>query len=550
MVDIKNLPLPTAAEAARFLGHASLGYTMAEVTELQNIGYDAWFTKQFDIAEDAYPGHFDWLQAVWPPIKGVFGQNYLEYSVWRRFIDGNDVLRQKITLILSEILVVSIKNGLGGHWPEFLGAYYLDILQSHAFGNYRELLEEISTCPAQGHYLTFVGSEKANDQGRRPDENYARELLQLFTIGLQQLRSDGEVDSTAEHPETYTNAEITELAKIFTNWVVDGYMWDEESLTQVSRPLKNDADPNKYDNTAVDLGRIDKAGLNAGPIQPSDAANAPQVRLNEALNRIYAHPSLAPFLSKQLIKHMVTSNPSPDYVRRVARAFDPQPLVSVKDGNGNDTVDPNWQTKLASKGNMKEVVKAILMDDSLFDASLHRVGGLGDPSFGKLREPACRFVHFARAFGMASASGKWTGIYLQDMQTPMYAPSVFNFYRPGYVPPNSKVAEHGMVAPEFQMATEPTVVSYVNTITNVLHYGVNNDIKANFMAWTSKASKPASLVADLNLLFTANALQPVTVKRITQAISSMPMGTTDLNTKRVKAAILLVMASPEYLIQK
>jgi len=264
-----------------------------------------------------------------------------------------------------------------------------------------------------------------------------------------------------------------------------------------------------------------------------------------ALDHIMAHPNVAPFISSQLIQRFVTSNPSPDYLRRVAQVF------------------------TNTGGNLTEVVKAVLMDESLFDASKRRVGGLADDTFGKVREPFTRLVQWARATGATSTKGNWdTGWYESGInypsklgQAPLMASSVFNFYRPGYVAPGSQIAKRltpdgkrPLVAPELQITDEVTTVAYINFMAEAIDSdrGVSGmgDVRSTYAALTPMAANPTALVAELNLLLAAGRLNSVNKTRIAQAVSSLPQATALDMRKRVQSAVLMVMAAPEYIVQK
>ncbi|RZI86466.1 MAG: DUF1800 family protein [Rubrivivax sp.] len=566
MIDIASLPKPTRAEAARFLGHATMGYNLAEVDNLVAVGYKAWFDSQFAIPNNKYIGHFDWLKAKkpWTDVSTEFLSFHFTDSCVRRMVEGGDGLRQKLTFALSQILVISITVDLGESRPQFIGAAYMDLLQQNAFGNYRTLLGEVSSSPVMARFLTFKGSKKADPvAGTSPDENYAREILQLFTLGVENLNIDGtrvyEAGSMVIR-EPYKRTHIAELAKMFTGWYEDPNYTGNNYREVYRSKLKSN--PYERDDTPLNLGITTAAYCtDVSSLQATVPVNSnATTRLNATLDHIFLHSNVAPFIARQLIQRFVTSNPSPAYIARVAAAF-----------NGNGKLPSVGGTK----GDLKTVVQAILMDDSLFDANRRRVGELGSDAFGKVREPFSRLTHWARAFGATSRTSLWTtGLWNDSLadrgrlaQAPLMAPSVFNFYRPGYVPPKSATAikrnpttgvpdpsGKSMVAPELQITDEVTTVAYLNFMTRAIdgRLGVNGlgDITASYAAWLPKATNPAGLVADLALLLTADRLTAINRNRIISAISAMPSGTDDQRRMRVQAAVLLVMASPEYIVQK
>lgn len=555
MINLSTLPLPTAEEAARFLGHASLGYTLAEVNDLKTRGYKAWFDTQFALYDQQrinpnakYLSNFDWLKAKLPPVQqgtaaitNEFWPAQIMQSVLRRHVQGGDLLVQRVTFALSQIVVVSGKADLAVSFPQYLLAAYLDMLQKHSLGSYRALLSDVSRHPAMSRFLTFLGSRK-EDAARSPDENYARELMQLFTVGVAQLNADGTpvLDGENNTLDTYTTTMVRELAPIFTGWMdAPGTHLDVERFRKHS--INNPGDYETRDLT------LELEGQSPEVISGTD----PVARLEQALDYLFAHPNVAPFISRQLIQRLVTSNPSAAYVQRVADEF------------------------RVSGGDLKRVVQAILMDESLFDASLRRRGGLGEKNFGKVREPWCRLIHWGRAFGATSRSGAWTVGYdtvsvelpTQLGQAPMMAPSVFNFFRPGYIPPSSVTSKstdadgHRLVAPELQITDEVSTVSYINFMTTAINpaTGVSGvaDVASTYAAWVTKASNPTVLLDDLSLVLTAGRLKgfpTATVSanytRIKNAISTMPISTAAQRAQRVQAAILLVMASPEYIVQQ
>jgi uncharacterized protein (DUF1800 family) len=572
MIDIASLPKPTPEEAARFLGHATLGYTRAELNDLVARGYDAWFKTQFAIAPTKYTGHFAWLKAKFPYSNPdeVFYNTRLTNSALRRYIEGADTLRQKLSYSLSQILVTSLQVGVDINWRQYAGAGYLDLLTSNAFGTYRNLVGEVTKSPLMSLYLTFLGSQKATAT-RSPDENYARELLQLFTIGVELLNVapannnptglpyGAPIPGTATSlpPSPYPAANIPKLARFFTGYEFNyNYSWSNTgALHELERynyanqnsaqtPLVLNTDQHEKGETVLNI----VPGLTFAVGGTSDAnmntASGIELQLKNALDYIFKHPNVAPFISRQLIQRFVTSNPDPEYLRRVAAVF------------------------TATGGNLSEVVKAVLMDESLFNASKQRVGGLTDATFGKLREPFVRLVQWGRATGATSISGGWDtptydgGIWNPSQlgQAPLMATSVFNFYRPGYVPPGSLISKASPiggrqpVAPEMQITDEVSTVAYLNFMSTAIDTdrGVSgmNDIRSLYSALIPLASNPTNLVAELNLLFAAGRLNSVNKTRITQAISTLPQATAVDLRKRVQTAVLMVMAAPEYIVQK
>jgi uncharacterized protein (DUF1800 family) len=512
--------LPSASEASRFLVQASLGADRAQIARVQTIGYAAWLDEQFALPLST--SRCDWLVAQGYDAAGTNNVNKngfggFDACAWRKLLSSPDVLRQRVTLALSEILVTSIL-GLAGGWRQFAAARYLDLLEENAFGNYRTLLQAVSTCPAMGEYLTFRGNLKANAAtGALPDENYARELMQLFTIGLVQLNLDGTPKLlNGKVQETYGQDDITGLARIFTGWDWDTSVGAGNTPDFQRRPMVQVASRHET-GAASFLGATVPAG--------TDGA----ARLGQALDIIFAHPNLAPFVSRQLIQRLVTSNPAPAYVQRVATVF-------LDNGQG-------------VKGDLKAVVRAILLDSEARSAA-----NLGSTTFGKLREPILRFVAWARAFGATSPSDAWAVGDTSDPasrlgQSPLRASSVFNFFRPGYTPPNSPIGAAALVAPEFQITNESSVVGYVNFMQTVVASGVG-DVKADYSALVPLADNAQALLEELNTVLAAGQIDAATLATLRTALDTMASGTATARNNRIYAALVLVLASPQFLVQK
>ena len=521
-------PITPASEsgASRLLGQATFGATDAEITRVKDIGYAGWLDAQFAMPKEQ--SHVDWLFAQgWHTVAlpGGASINGLNASLWRQFMAGKDQLRQRVAYALSQIAVTS-RLGISNGWRAFALAYYMDILLDGAFGSYRSLLEKITASPAMGIYLTYRGNRKADAAtGRVPDENYARELMQLFAIGLYELNADGTLKLANGKPiETYTQEDISGLARVFTGW-----NYDPNAQSRAGEPsnLTNLIHPMVMNAAQHEPGEKRFLGI----VIPPGTDGVTSMRL--ALDALMAHPNIAPFVSKQLIQRLVTSNPSAAYVGRVAAVFN-------DNGSGQ-------------KGDLKAVVKAILLDaDARVDATLT------DAAAGKLREPVVRFTQWARAFAANSPSGKWAlpetsnpGTRLG--QSPLYSPSVFNFYRPGYVPPGTAIAQQNLVAPELQITNESSVAGFINFMQTVLGTSggiLNSDVAANYAEWLTLVDVPASLLAKLNLVLAAGQLSQATLDRIRVALEATPASTDAARLNRLRSTILLVMAVPEYLVQK
>ncbi|MBI2771867.1 MAG: DUF1800 domain-containing protein [Burkholderiales bacterium] len=503
----------SAAEAARFLAQATLGASRAEVTAMQSSAYSSWIDAQFALPQSQ--GHYDWLVA-----KGYSDESFrnsmqgLDNTLWRKLISGADPLRQRVTLALSEICVVSVL-GINAAWRQFAVASYMDILESNAFGNYRTLLGQVSLSTAMGYYLTYRGNAKANaTTGSQPDENYARELMQLFTIGLLQLNADG----TVRAGETYTQDDVSGLARVFTGWDLD--------TTGLSNPLPPDVHRRPMSQVASRYETGSKTFLGSTIAAGTSASAA----LNAALDTLFAHANLPPFVCQQLIQRMVTSNPSAAYVGRVSAVF-------ANNGAG-------------VRGDMKAVVKAILTDAEARDAA-----AAAGAAFGKQREPAVRFLNWARGFGASSATDTWAIGDLSDPatrlgQSPMRSSSVFNFFRPGYVPPNSALATLGLTGPEFQITTESSVAGYVNYMQRAVAGTGIGDVRANYASLLALVADSAALLAEINLVLAAGQVSAATLATLKTALDTISVTTDTGKNNRINAALTLMLASPEYIVQK
>nr|WP_315479914.1 DUF1800 domain-containing protein [uncultured Rhodoferax sp.] len=545
----------TPEDAARFLLQAQFSASDAEIAAVQQHTYSDWLAQQFD-APLGQTG-WDWLnERGYGSIDNTtryFDHFYPgDYMVWNQLMTAPDAVRKRLALALSEFFVVSL-TGLDFAWRSHAMAHYWDTLARHALGNFRDLLEEVTLNPAMGHYLNTKGNQKENAAtGRVPDENYAREVMQLFTIGLVQLNADGseKTGANGQRLETYTQSDVTQLARVFT-----GYDFDQrQNVTVVIDPEGK----RKVGNTnfakqhmALTANRHSEQEVRflgttiAAKTSGGDA-------LKKALDTLFQHPNVGPFFGKQMIQRLVTSNPSPAYVARVSAVF-------ADNGAG-------------VRGDLRAVFAAILLDDEARSPA-----GLSNPQFGRLREPMLRLVQWGRTFGIASAQGSWkmgdlSNPATQLGQSPLRSPSVFNFFRPGYVPPATQMAANGAAAPEFQIVTESSVAGYINYLQGVVRNGIyvndpdlpNNvsnsknpkagfDIKASYTPELALAADAKALVARLNLLLCAGQLPAALQARMVTALNATPLNATSPSDKRldrVAAAVLLTMAAPQYLVQK
>ena len=502
----------TPAQGSRFLGQATMGGTRAMVNSVVSTGFDAWITAQFATARTTT--HWDWLVANgYNAAANINSETGFDATMWRGMISDPDQLRQRVAMALLDMLVVGI-DGVNLNWKAFAAAGYVDVLLDNAFTNYRQIMGAITTNAAMGSFLTFLNNRKANAAtGSEPDENYARELMQLFTLGLYQLNIDGSPIMSGGTPAvTYTQADVSGLARVFTG---------------LSLASSSTTTPDVYRMPLVMNASINETG--SASFLGTTVTGGGMAAVNAALDAIFAHPNMPPFVSKQLIQRMVTSNPSAAYISRVASVF-------ANNGKG-------------VRGDMQAVIRAILLDtEATGDASL------ASTSTGKLREPVMRLTGWARAYNVTSPSAAWaigdtSSTTTRLGQSMGRSQTVFNWFRPGYTPPDTSIASAGLVAPEFQITNEQTVVAYVNFMQGLVSSGIG-DVKADYTDILTKASDSASLVDEVNTVLAAGQLSATTVASIKAAVDSIAATGTTGPASRVQVAILLTLASPDYLMVK
>jgi uncharacterized protein (DUF1800 family) len=447
-------------------------------------------------------------------------QQHRVYRWWRNAVVGPDQLRQRMAWALAQIFVVSDVGGALGNDPIGLAEYY-DLLVRNALGDYRQLLEDVTLSPAMGRYLSMLGNEKADEAlNIRPDENFAREVMQLFTIGLHELEPDGTrtLDGQGDPIPTYDQATIEEFARVFTGWnYADATSW------QWPQPNYRPMEPwLAYHDTGA------KTLLGGIVIPP---AQTPEDDLRAALDNLCQHPNVGPFVCRQLIQRLVTSNPSPGYVARVAAVFD-------DDGSG-------------ARGNLYAVARAILLDDEA------RAGHLADPQdFGKLKEPLLRQTALWRAFAARAQNGEYQDGWPEGPwgQAPLRAPSVFNFYSPFYQPPGEMLDE-GLYGPEFQITTHTWITSGTNKLYDLSMW--RNDSNPNLDAddvyirtayERSIADDPEALVDHLGLLLMGGQMSSWMRAVLVDRVEHIALA--DGGYDRVTEAIYLIVTSPEGAVQR
>jgi uncharacterized protein (DUF1800 family) len=452
---------------------------------------------------------------------------------------SNDALRQRVALALSELLVIS-DNSLFSNNAYALGVYYDRLLQN-AFGNYRNLLTAVTYSPAMGIYLTTLNNPKSTGSSF-PDENYGREVMQLFTIGTVMLNNDGSeiLDANNVPVPTYDNDDIAEFAKIFTGltWA-DRIQWNRSAANDTSY-IANMVMWNTWHEPGT------KTLLNNFVVPNRNPVNG-IADITDALDNLFNHPNTPPFVSRFLIQRLVTSNPSPQYINRVANVF-------INNGQG-------------VRGDLTAVVQAILLDFEATDCSKGE-----DVNFGMLREPFVRYVQFNKAFNASTMSGNYrndmNNIFLATGQRPLSAPTVFNFFQQDYQP-IGPITDANLVAPEFQITDAQTMVGYVNSLYRWLF---SNDIADEYDLFTNEVDAHYSdeistvdysgdfinttddrihiLLDKFNLWLAHGRLSATSLKTISDVIKQFPSVSNTEKTDRIKLAIYLIMTSPEYQINR
>ncbi len=532
------------AEAARFLLQSSFAVGTGAIQQLKNDGYEPWLDRQMNAANSQSAREFFASRGF----DQVDDNRYFDNAgigdqmIWSQLLTGGSSVRKRIALALSEFFVVSL-NSINLNWRGPAIGEYWDVLNRHAFGSFRDLMEDITLNPAMGVFLNTRGNRKADPRsGRVPDENYGREIMQLFSIGLFELNSDGTRRLSGGEPiETYDNDDVTGIAKVFTGYdydytgisttIVPGTTRQIPDPDYARQPMT--ADPSRWRRARTEGFHSDDEKTFLGLTIPA-GTNA-QDTLKQALDHLFNHPNVGPFFGRQMIQRLVTSNPSPAYVARVAAVFD---------NNGSGV-----------RGDLRAVFKAILLDDEALDPA-----NVTNPSFGKLREPMLRFVQLGRTFGASSISGNWA---LRDFsnpgnglgQSPLRSPSVFNFFRPGYFPTGSQAADNNLLAPEFQLVNETSVAGYVNFMERAVEASGFRfrDIELDYATEIDLADDASALLDRLDLLLTANQLTDSIKSTILTAMEDVTIdasSTAEDRLRRVHIGVLLVMASTDYLIQK
>lgn len=548
-----RLTWPTAAtsdanlarkyDAVRFLQQASFGATATEVDKLLSQSYAAWIDAQMALAYT--PDFVNHIQAkyalgsAWRPQGASYTPTWVAQKFWERAANAPDQLRKRVAFALHQIFMVSqVDSNL--YYQGRAYAAYVDLLNKNAFGNFRTLLEDMALSPAMGIYLSHMRNRKEDaTTGRMPDENFARELMQLFTIGLYELNIDGSLkrDASGNPIETYGNADVVAMAKVFTGW---GWAYPDNQLTEANfrwnTPSVTAANDTQYDLLPMKAyaafhSTAEKklfAGKSWATTLP--AGNSAQADLKAALDLLFNHPNVGPFIGRQLIQRLTTSHPSAAYVGRVAAVFN---------NNGKGV-----------RGDLAAVVRAVLLD-----AEARATPAAG---FGKLREPVLRVAQWMRFCGAKSSTGDFMMHWELENQSQraMAAPSVFSYFRPGYVPANTSFASAGSTVPEFQLVNESTVAAWINSAEAMAGWGLGwtgsaSDVSCSYATQAALASgnNLAALPDQLNLLLLGGRMPAALRQQILDTVASINASSSNAALNRARAAVFLTLASPDYVFQ-
>ncbi len=498
---------PTKAEASRFLGQATFGPNEAEITRLSGMSYGAWIDEQLAKPITLHRLYINQATADLASVGQQISPNNFFDSWWSQALGSDDQLRQRACFAMSEIMVISFADATLRNQTRGVASFY-DTLCEKSFGNFRDMLESVALHPMMGIYLSWLKNEKEDPKtGRVPDLNFAREITQLFAVGEYKLNIDGtnQMGPDGRPAAAYTPKDLEGLSQMFT-----GYSWyggpqitdrtnrrfygQDASLERDWRPMQ--AYNNYTANT--DFHSISEKKF-WGVTVPAQTKSDNEGDFKLAIDTVFNNPTVGPFIAKQLIQRLITSNPSPAYVGRVATVFN---------DNGKGV-----------RGDLSAVWKAILLDTEARTVST-------SPTFGKVREPVIRLANMLRAFNAKSTSTRFMGIGNTDdpatrlNQTPMYAPTVFNFFRPGYVPTSKAITDAGLVVPELQITHDVSVAGYMNYIRTWVVLDKNRDIQHDYTAEVPLATAPADLVERMSLLFFAGAMPEALKTQMTAAVTS------------------------------
>lgn len=536
-------------DAARFLSQATLCFDDVEVDNVVSIGKEAWIDNQLGLPAELILPELDQIFQIIGDSLTKYGHevpsrtdyNMFSYAWWEINMKNQDLLRHKVAEALSEILVIS-KNSDLTKYGSALASYY-DVLVSHCLGNYRDLLYDVTLHPAMGYFLSHANNPKSDTAiGRFPDENYGRELMQLFTIGLFELNIDGShIQSQGSTIPTYDNEDVIEYSKIFTG-LSYGALSPSSNATLEFGINKNqtdmtvpmimyDVDDPSTQNEDEDQHENGQKNLLGGTIIPDGQSGLQDI--NDALDNLFNHPNVGPFLALRLIQRMVSSNPSPAYVQRVAEKFN-------NDGNG-------------VRGNLAAVVKAILLDDEAQGCTARQ-----NSQKSKLKAPLTRYTQFVRAVEKTAPSNYYWNYgknFGRDAgQEILSAPSVFNFYLP-IDGPSGPIEDQGLVAPEFKLHDAKFGVGFINQVHDWTHNGnllkiqereFNDETEWDIQSLLTLAKDPEEYINWIDSHITHGNLSDGVRQTIRQALISFSPSRNNFLEDRVRIGMYLALISSDY----
>lgn len=494
-------PKVSAQAAARFLEQASWGPTPATVARVQSIGFSAYIDEQFAKTPST-------ISDAVADAKGNYSMRPVQQQFFENAAQGDDQLRQRAMFALGQIWVVSAVKLKAQAIPP-----YLRILQKDAFGNFATLMADVTLSPAMGHYLDMVNNDKPNlKSGKGANENYAREVMQLFTLGLYALNGDGSVkkDSAGNPISTYDQDQIEGFARAFTGW----------TYAPLPGAVSHFGNPENWTAPMVAIEAhhdTDSKLVLSGKTLP--AQQTAEADLQQALDNIFHHSNVGPFICRQLIQHLVTSNPSPAYVARMAVVF-----------SGGANV----------RGDLKSVIKSILLDSEAREGDSGTIA-LGE---GHLREPALFLTGLVRALtGQVAAVNSLTDYSNNMGQNIYFPPTVFNYFLPGY-----DIGGTTINAPEFQILSSSTAMRRVDFV-NSLIYGKIGGLTIDLKTFGGLTGATAPTAEALLTLVNDALMRGAMSKQIHDTIlTAMNAATTPL--AKLEAALYLAAASSEYQIER
>ena len=546
---VQDTVFESTESTARFLTHATFGPSAEDIDTLTGGSASDWFQAQLNLPATLNLPYIDNYLDNDPNGRTANGAISFSgtfapvFAFWNNSITAEDQLRQRVSFALSEIFVISTRANVRLRSDPIVVGAYMDILTRNALGNFRDLLDEVTYSPAMGEFLTYLQNQRGDPEtGRMPDENYAREVMQLFTIGLMELNNDGtpRLDGNGQPIETYTNADVTGLARVFTGLSKDTDSFFDRPLPEVASRVPMRLFPEFHSNREKSfLGVSIPAGTGG------------EESIDTALDTLFNHPNVGPFIGRQLIQRLVTSHPDPDYIARVATAFNQGSYV-LPDGDLVGT---------GERGDLAATVAAVLMDeDATGDQSLF------DDEFGKLREPILRFTHWARAFDAEPVSPQGlTNLWIPTNQNTLGvaaygAPSVFNFFRPGYVAPGTESGEAGLTVPELQVfnaGTIPTVANFmgffINEVPAQFAEPERNVFLPDYDELIELADNEEDLVDYLDTYLTFGTMSEGTRQSIIDQLALVDPEVREFRDGqrlRVRLAIFLTLSSTDYLLQR